>query len=342
MLKPTGLALAEIRLSERAAWELKTEGAAPLTLELGRVEPGARLARFVAYYPGTIAKLQRAGTRVEQVDLRYRNGFAARVPGFRETPAKKPAPDQRQGKALGESTHGQGRQESHRRSRRRYLEDRRDRRRGHAGEAAQHHRHGDAAVARTQEGRRRQHRGDDGLDPARARGSRTDGGLHDRRGVRGHRRQPHPQPEFERHGRHQGKGSDAGRHRSRHRDREGHRDSERSAGAAYPAAGIHRRRSGRRARAAGDERRTARGQGAHRDRRRVGGREHHQVRAALRARGQRRDAAAARVRAGRAERRREGPRRLPHGHRWRDDRPRGVHRRRDPPHGGHSRSRATR
>ena len=97
-LKPTGLSLAEIRLSERAAWQIKTEGANPLMLELGRVDPGARLARFVAYYPGTIAKLQRAGMRVEQVDLRYRNGFAARVPGFRETPVKKPAPDQVRGK----------------------------------------------------------------------------------------------------------------------------------------------------------------------------------------------------------------------------------------------------
>lgn len=97
-LKPIGLTLAEIRYSARAAWELKTEGAKPLLLELGRVDPGARLARFVEYYPATIAKLQRAGTRVEQIDLRYRNGFAARVPGFKETPAKKPAPDQVRGK----------------------------------------------------------------------------------------------------------------------------------------------------------------------------------------------------------------------------------------------------
>ncbi len=97
-LRPTGLALAEVRLSERAAWELRTDGNPPLTLELGRVEPGARLARFVAYYPGTIAKMRRAGTRVDQVDLRYRNGFAARVPGFSETPAKTPAPGQARGR----------------------------------------------------------------------------------------------------------------------------------------------------------------------------------------------------------------------------------------------------
>jgi cell division protein FtsQ len=93
-LAPTGLSVGEIRLSERGGWELKTAGVKPLTLELGRVEPAARLARFVAYYAATVARLQRAGMRVDQVDLRYRNGFAARVPDFRESPAKKPAPDQ--------------------------------------------------------------------------------------------------------------------------------------------------------------------------------------------------------------------------------------------------------
>ena len=65
---------------------------------MSRVEPGARLERFVVYYPGTIAKMQRAGTRVDQIDLRYRNGFAARVPGFRDAPASKAAPERRQGR----------------------------------------------------------------------------------------------------------------------------------------------------------------------------------------------------------------------------------------------------
>ena len=99
-LKPIGLALAEIRLSARAAWEIRTNGTTPLTLELGRIEPAARLARFVAYYPGTIARLRSAGTRVDKVDLRYRNGFAARVPGFKEAPAKRaaPAPEERRGR----------------------------------------------------------------------------------------------------------------------------------------------------------------------------------------------------------------------------------------------------
>ena len=91
MLRTAKLAIAEIRLSARGGWRLKTEGSNPLTLELGRVEAGARLTRFVAYYGSTLGRLQRAGLRVDQVDLRYRNGFAARVPGFKEPPAKRPA-----------------------------------------------------------------------------------------------------------------------------------------------------------------------------------------------------------------------------------------------------------
>jgi cell division protein FtsQ len=94
-LRPTRLAIAEIHLSERAAWELKTGGAAALTLQLGRVEPDARLERFIAYYPATVGRLQRAGTRVDQVDLRYRNGFAARVPGFGDASPKKPSVTQK-------------------------------------------------------------------------------------------------------------------------------------------------------------------------------------------------------------------------------------------------------
>ena len=89
-LAPLALALTEIRVSPRGGWRLKVTGVSgPLDIELGRDEPGERLARFVAVYGRTIATLARAGTRVDRVDLRYRNGFAARVPGFRERPAKK-------------------------------------------------------------------------------------------------------------------------------------------------------------------------------------------------------------------------------------------------------------
>ena len=88
-LEPLALTIDAVRLSPRGGWQLKTSGqAGALTLELGRDEPDARLARFIAAYGRTLAPLARAGTRVEAVDLRYRNGFAARVPAFREKPAK--------------------------------------------------------------------------------------------------------------------------------------------------------------------------------------------------------------------------------------------------------------
>lgn len=88
-LAALGYALSEIRQSPRGGWRLRASGlAGPLTLELGRDEPDARLARFVSAHARTLSALARAGTRVEAVDLRYRNGFAARVPGFREMPRK--------------------------------------------------------------------------------------------------------------------------------------------------------------------------------------------------------------------------------------------------------------
>lgn len=89
-LLPLSLTVQEIRVSPRGGWRLRATGAAgALDIELGRDDPGERLARFVAVYGRTIQALLRAGTRVDRVDLRYRNGFAAHVPGFRERPGKK-------------------------------------------------------------------------------------------------------------------------------------------------------------------------------------------------------------------------------------------------------------
>ena len=91
-LQPVALTVTQVRLSPRGAWQVKTTGpAGPLVLELGRDEPDARLARFVTVHGRTLGALARAGTRIEAVDLRYRNGFAARVPGFREKSAKSAA-----------------------------------------------------------------------------------------------------------------------------------------------------------------------------------------------------------------------------------------------------------
>jgi len=85
-----GLEVDAVRLSPRGGWQITAKGASNrLVIELGREEPSARLERFVAVYERTIGALARAGTRIEHVDLRYRNGFAARVPGFREKVRKK-------------------------------------------------------------------------------------------------------------------------------------------------------------------------------------------------------------------------------------------------------------
>ena len=86
-LAPEQAALTSVVLTPRHAWQLRTAGG--LELELGRdsAEPvEARLARFVAAYPESIARLPRnaAGTEPRRhVDLRYPNGFALRVAGWK-------------------------------------------------------------------------------------------------------------------------------------------------------------------------------------------------------------------------------------------------------------------
>ncbi len=61
----------------------------PLTIELGRAEPGEHLARFVAHYRQTLDALSRGGARIDYADLRYRNGFAARVSGGNDRSSRK-------------------------------------------------------------------------------------------------------------------------------------------------------------------------------------------------------------------------------------------------------------
>ena len=59
-----------------------------LLLDLGREQPRApvlaRLDQFIAHYATTLGRI---GSRIEAVDLRYPNGFAARMPGFQSTRA---------------------------------------------------------------------------------------------------------------------------------------------------------------------------------------------------------------------------------------------------------------
>ena len=92
LLAPLGMApehgvLASVVLTARHAWRLRM--ADGLELELGRdgAEPvEARLARFVAAYPDSIGRLPRTAAGSEprrHVDLRYPNGFALRVAGWK-------------------------------------------------------------------------------------------------------------------------------------------------------------------------------------------------------------------------------------------------------------------
>ncbi len=69
---PLAMAVVELRLSERRAWQARL--ASGLAIELGRGDIEARLARFAAAWP-QVAAAVRDATRA---DLRYPNGFALR------------------------------------------------------------------------------------------------------------------------------------------------------------------------------------------------------------------------------------------------------------------------
>ena len=76
-LAAIGRAPVQVSLSSRRAWQLRLDNG--MTLEVGREQVQARLARFLAAYPHTIAPM---GRKAEYVDMRYANGFAVRVPEF--------------------------------------------------------------------------------------------------------------------------------------------------------------------------------------------------------------------------------------------------------------------
>ncbi|MBI5891528.1 MAG: FtsQ-type POTRA domain-containing protein [Nitrosomonadales bacterium] len=75
-LQPIRQQIVQISLSPRFAWQVKLDSG--LVLELGREEMQARMARFVTVYPYSLAAMAR---RARRVDLRYRGGFAAYLPG---------------------------------------------------------------------------------------------------------------------------------------------------------------------------------------------------------------------------------------------------------------------
>ena len=85
LLAPLGEHPDRVVLTARYAWQLRVSGG--LNLELGRdgAEPvEQRLERFVAAYPESLGRLQqRASAEQRFVDLRYPNGFALRVAGWK-------------------------------------------------------------------------------------------------------------------------------------------------------------------------------------------------------------------------------------------------------------------
>ncbi len=88
LLAPLGASPERVVLTPRHAWQLRLAGGEHrgLNLELGRdgAEPvEQRLARFVTAYPESVGRLPRGGAGHRFVDLRYPNGFALRVAGWR-------------------------------------------------------------------------------------------------------------------------------------------------------------------------------------------------------------------------------------------------------------------
>lgn len=75
-LQPLQRQIVQISLSPRFAWQVKLDNG--MVLELGREEVQQRMTRFVSVYPYSLAALARPANHV---DLRYRNGFAAYLPG---------------------------------------------------------------------------------------------------------------------------------------------------------------------------------------------------------------------------------------------------------------------
>lgn len=72
IVAPLASPVAELHLSARGAWQLLLESG--LRIELGRGDIHPRLERFVAAWPGVLAR----GVQTTHADLRYANGFAVR------------------------------------------------------------------------------------------------------------------------------------------------------------------------------------------------------------------------------------------------------------------------
>lgn len=84
-LARAGLIPIKVRLSERRAWQVELNNG--IWLELGRGNVEQRIARFAAYWKGTLATLPYP---IKYVDLRYPNGFAVQMLNLKRTVLKRP------------------------------------------------------------------------------------------------------------------------------------------------------------------------------------------------------------------------------------------------------------
>ncbi len=75
ILNKAGIKIAQVTLSPRRAWEIKTNKG--LLIALGRIDMGLRLNKFAGAYQSTLSQLN---VKVAYADLRYPNGFAVRKP----------------------------------------------------------------------------------------------------------------------------------------------------------------------------------------------------------------------------------------------------------------------
>lgn len=81
ILKPLGLAVAELEYSPRSAWTVGLDNG--ISVRLGRENETKRLQRFAEMWPGI---LQAQQGNLAYVDMRYRDGFAVRYRDKQQEP----------------------------------------------------------------------------------------------------------------------------------------------------------------------------------------------------------------------------------------------------------------
>jgi cell division protein FtsQ len=87
ILNQAAIKIAQVSLSPRRAWEIKTDQG--MLIALGRLDMENRLDKFTKSYVSTISQLN---VKVTYADLRYPNGFAVRRPaGMKPITEVKPA-----------------------------------------------------------------------------------------------------------------------------------------------------------------------------------------------------------------------------------------------------------